>query len=144
MKRFLPLAVVSLAAGAIAFGVTQWIRHACCPGETAWLQQEFSLTDAQMAAIQKIRADYAPTCAGHCEKINAAKARLAAARSSGVASEAYLAANAELAALSRECAEATRHHLAEIAAQMPPDQGRRYLEMVTAKITPVTASTLSK
>ncbi len=144
MKRFLPLITVTLLAGAIAFGVTQWIRHACCPGETAWLQQEFSLTDAQIAAIQKIRADYAPTCAGHCEKISAAKARLAAAKASGVASDAYLAANAELAAISRECAEATRKHLEEIAAQMSPEQGRRYLEMVTPKITPVSASTLSK
>jgi hypothetical protein len=146
MKRFLPLVVVTILAGAVAFGVTQWIRHAYCPDENAWLQQEFSLTDAQIAAIQKIRAEYEPTCAGHCDKITAAKSRLAAAKSSGPASEAYIAANAEFAAISHECAEATRLHLAAIAAQMPPEQGRRYLEMVGPKITatPVVNTSVTK
>ena len=142
MKRYLPLVVVTLLAGAVAFTVTQWVRHASCPDETTWLQKEFSLTDAQLAAIQKIRDEYQPNCAGRCDRISAAKAKLAnAAKISGPASEAYIAANAEFAAISQECADATRRHLEAIAAQMPPEQGRRYLEMVGPKITAAPAAT---
>jgi hypothetical protein len=136
MKRFLPLIVVTVLAGAVAFTVTQWVRHACCPDENTWLKEEFSLSDTQLAAIQKIRSEYEPTCAGHCDKITAAKTKLAAAaKTTGPASDAYIAANAEFAAISQECAEATRLHLEAIAAQMPPEQGRRYLELVGPKIT---------
>jgi cyclopropane fatty-acyl-phospholipid synthase-like methyltransferase len=136
MKRFLPLVVVTILAGTVAFAVTQWFRHASCPDEKTWLRTEFALSDAQIAAIQKIRKDYEPTCASHCGKISAAKQKLAAAEKTGGPSSAdYLNARAEFDALSRACAESTRRHLEAIAAQMPAEEGRRYLEMVGPKIT---------
>jgi hypothetical protein len=140
--RFIPLILVTLIAGIIAFALTKWVRHACCPDESAWLRQEFALSDAQLAAIKKIRADYAATCALHCEKIAAAKDKLASLKkSNGPDSTAANAARAELASISHECAEATRQHLAAIAAHMHPEQGRRYLELVGPKITATSTPT---
>ncbi|MGC4071048.1 MAG: hypothetical protein QM760_00710 [Nibricoccus sp.] len=136
MKRFLPLFVVIVLAGAVAFGVTQWMCHKGCPDENTWLQTEFSLSNEQLAAIKKIRADYGPVCATHCSKLSVEKKRLAdLEKKHGRDSADYQTALAAFDALSRECAEATRKHLEAIAAQMPPEQGRRYLEMVGPKIT---------
>ncbi|ATC64987.1 hypothetical protein CMV30_14000 [Nibricoccus aquaticus] len=136
MKRFLPLFVVIVLAGAVAFGVTKWVCHKGCPDENTWLQTEFSLSNEQLAAIKNIRADYGPVCASHCSKLSTEKKRLAnLEKKHGRDSADYLAALAAFEALNRECAEATRKHLEAIAAQMPHDQGRRYLEMVGPKIT---------
>jgi hypothetical protein len=140
MKRFFPLLAVVVLAGAVAFGVTQWVRHKCCPDENTWLQTEFSLSNEQLAAIKKIRADYGPVCATHCSKLSTEKKRLADLEKKHSRDSAdYLAALAAFEALNRECAAATRKHLEAIAAQMPPDQGRRYLEMVGPKITAANA-----
>lgn len=136
MKRFLPLFVVIVLAGAVAFGVTQWMCHKGCPDENTWLQTEFSLSNEQLAAIKKVRADYGPVCATHCSKLSTEKKRLAETeKKHGRDSADYQMALAAFEALNRECTEATRKHLEAIAAQMPPDQGRRYLEMVGPKIT---------
>lgn len=136
MKRFLPLFVVVVLAGAVAFAVTKWVRHACCPDENTWLQTEFSLSPEQLAAIKKIRSDYDPVCAQHCSKLAEEKKHLAELeKNHGRNSADHLAALAAFEALNRECAEATRKHLEAIAAQMPPGQGLRYLEMVGPKIT---------
>jgi hypothetical protein len=140
MKRFLPLVVVIVLAGAVAFGVTQWMCHKGCPDENTWLQTEFSLSNEQLAAIKKIRADYAPVCANHCDKLAEEKKRLAdLEKKHGRDSADYLSALAAFEALNRACAESTRKHLESIAAQMPPDQGRRYLDMVGPKITATNA-----
>lgn len=135
MKRFLPLFVVVVIAGAAAFGVTQWICHKGCPDDITWLKTEFKLSDEQIAAIKKIRADYGPECAHHCSKISSAREKLSEARKThGPGSPAFAAAERELAAITEECAKASHGHLAAIAAQMPPEQGRRYLEMVGPKL----------
>jgi len=140
MKRFVPLFVVVVLAGAVAFGVTKWVCHRGCPDENTWLQTEFFLSNEQLAAIKKIRADYSPVCAGHCGKLSAEKKRLAELeKKHGRDSADYLAALAAFEGLNRECAESTRKHLEAIAAQMPPEQGRRYLEMVGPKITAANA-----
>jgi hypothetical protein len=136
MRRYLPLLGVTMLAAGVAFGVTQWIRHASCPNESAWLRKEFSLTDAQVAAIEKIRAEYKPLCAQHCGKLSTARERIAQAeKTSGINSPAYAQAQAEYEAINVECGQATRRHLEAIAAQMSPEEGRRYLELVGPKIS---------
>ena len=140
MTRFLPIFAVVVLAGAAAFGVTKWVCFRGCPDENTWLQKEFSLSNEQIAAIKKVRADYGPVCATHCNKLSAEKKRLADLENKhGRDSADYRTALAAFEALNRECAEATRKHLEAIAAQMPPDQGRRYLEMVGPKITAANA-----
>lgn len=136
MKRYLPLLGVTILAAGVAFGVTQWIRHVSCPNESAWLKKEFSLTDSQVAAIEKIRAEYKPLCARHCGELSAARKRIDdAEKTYGPTSPAYLQAQAEFEAINLECGQATRKHLEAIAAQMSPDEGRRYLELVGPKIS---------
>ena len=136
MNRRVSLVIVTLAAAGAAFGVTQWIRHMRCPDENAWLQQEFSLNAAQIAAIKKIRAEYEPTCATHCEKMTAARARLARfGNPPDTKAPGYASAKVEFDALAAECARATRQHVEAIAAQMDPEHARRYLELVGPKIS---------
>lgn len=136
MKRALPLLIAVLFAGAAAFAVTQWLSRSRGTDEDTWLRQEFSLNDAQIAAIRKIRADYAPVCAHHCGNIAEARQRLVSAEKyDGPSSPAYREAREAFDRISRECSQATRAHVEAIAAQMPPEQARRYLEMVGPKIT---------
>jgi hypothetical protein len=136
MKRFLPLIVVAVLAGAVAFGVTKWFRLSHCPDETTWLKNEFALSPQQLASIEKLRADYAPVCAAHCRQIAAAEKRLAAAeKSAGISSEEFHAAQAKFDAVSQECVVSTQRLLEAIAAQMDADQGRRYLAMVAPKLS---------
>lgn len=93
MKRYFPLLGVTVLAAGIAFGVTQWIRHATCPNESAWLKTEFSLSESQVAAIEKIRAEYKPLCARHCSELSAARKRIVdAEKTAGKNSPAYLQA----------------------------------------------------
>ncbi len=136
MKRALPLLVAVLFAGVAAFAVTQWLSRNRIPDEDTWLKQEFALNDAQVAAIRKIRAEYAPQCAQHCGMIAEARQRVAAAEKyEGSGSPAHRQAREDFDRVSLECAQATRAHVEAIAAQMPPEQGRRYLEMVGPKLT---------
>lgn len=136
MKRYFPLLGVTVLAAGVAFGVTQWIRHVSCPNESAWLKKEFSLTDAQVASIEKIRAEYKPLCARHCGELSTAKKRIDdAEKTSGKTSPAYIQAQAEFEAINLQCGQATRKHLEAIAAQMSPEEGKRYLELVGPKIS---------
>jgi len=136
MKRALPLIVAIVFAGVAAFAVTQWLSRNRIPDEDTWLKQEFALNDQQVAAIRKIRADYAPVCAQHCGMIAEARQRLTATEKyEGADSAAYKEAREFFDRVSRECAQATRAHVEAIAAQMPPEQARRYLEMVGPKLT---------
>jgi len=127
---------IALVAGLVSFGLTRWIAASSAPAdEMAWLRQEFALTPAQSEAIERLHADYRPVCAEHCARIMEARERLVALeRAGGPDTAAHAAAAAEMAQLIRTCTESTRRHLEAVAALMSPDQGRRYLELVGAKV----------
>lgn len=126
---------VAIAAGAIAFVATHKVRCARCPDDTVWLQREFALTEAQTLAIEKLRAAYEPTCVEHCRQIDLAHAKLASLEKSTPRDEAaHAAARTAWENLKNICHAATQRHIRDIAAQMEPAQGRRYLALVEPKI----------
>ena len=93
-----------------------------------WLQQEFHLSAAEMARIQKLHEGYLPKCAGMCAKIAAKKSELETALNGStnvnpVAQQKL----AELAALRAQCQAQMLQHFIEVSQTMPPEQGRRYL-----------------
>ena len=138
MKRLVPLFMVVVLAGGIAFGATRWVRRSCCPNENTWLRENFSLTSTQIAAIEKIRTDYKQTCSEHCSAVTAAKNRLLSLEHDHLQSTAeYEAARKEWQTLANTYAEAARQHALAIAAQMSPEQGQRYLKLVEPKLTPI-------
>jgi hypothetical protein len=128
MKRYLILIglVVVVAAGSHA--LTRGLLQRGEEDQMTWLSREFKLTAGQAAAVEKMQADYQPVCAGHCRLIMAARDRLAAAPGDA-------ALLAEIARLEQKCHEATLAHLRNVAAQMDPGQGRRFLTLVEPKVS---------
>lgn len=127
MKNFLLTLVLAGLACVVAFGAFYFLndnaamRHAAREGDAmVWLQAEFQLKAAPMAAIKKLHEDYGEVCAGHCALITKARRDQAAP--------------AELSRLEQLCVDAMTAHFREVAALMPPAQGQRYLDMVLPRM----------
>jgi hypothetical protein len=99
-----------------------------------WLRTDFQLTDAQFAAIWQLHESYAGTCEEHCRMIReASRARAVLEAAQGDAAT-LAAANQKVQELRQVCETAITRHVREVAALMPPEDGRRYLAMVLPKI----------
>jgi hypothetical protein len=136
MKRGLWLLGLVLVAGIAAFAITRHCLDQSTPDEMTWLRQEFALTPGQSAAIKQLNTAYDPICADHCQRIGAARRHLQALQADPKSPNADLiAAQAAWQSLCDECTTVTRAHLAAVAAQMSPEQGKRYLDLVGPKLT---------
>jgi hypothetical protein len=118
--------LLALAAAALAFGITHLCLRpsataAANPDEIAWLRAEFNLTPVQVAAIEKLHADYHPVCMTHCAAITEAREQSAPP--------------AELARLEAVCRDATLAHLQRVAAVMSPAEAARFLALVEPKVS---------
>lgn len=129
MKRGLTLLAIVLLVGAGSYALTRlfWPAPPADEDQVAWLTREFELSPTQAAAVERLHLDYIPLCSDHCARIVEARERLAA-------SPADPALQAEVRRLERVCQEATLAHVREVAACMPPDQGRRFLALVEPRI----------
>ena len=83
MNRSLVILLGALVLCAALLGGSYAVsRHVCqsCMSKSVsdldWLQQEFHLSDAEMARIQKLHEGYLPKCAEMCAKIAAKKSEL--------------------------------------------------------------------
>ena len=121
---------VMVATGSyfVTRGIAPQIAPPADEGEQAWLQREFKLSPEQAVAVEKMQAAYQPVCAEHCRLIMAAHDRLAAHPDEA-------AARQEIARLEQICHDATLQHLRDVAAQMSPEQGRRFLALVEPKVS---------
>lgn len=97
-----------------------------------WLRADFHLTEAQFAAVQKLHVDYAPTCEEHCREIQAARKMLTTAGADDAVARS--AAEQKLQELRLSCELAMIRHVRQVAAVMSPEDGRRYVELVSPKI----------
>ena len=128
MKRYLALIALVVAVAAASYALTRGLMPHREEDQMVWLQREFQLTASQTAAVEKLHAAYQPVCSEHCRLIMAARERMAAAPDDS-------AARAEIARLEKICNQATLAHLREVAAQMAPEQGRRFLALVEPKVS---------
>jgi hypothetical protein len=128
MKRYVILLALAVVVAAGSYAITRGLMPRGEEDQLAWLTREFKLTPAQTTAVEKLQADYQPVCAGHCRLIMAAHDRLAAAPND-------TAVQAEITRLEQMCNQATLAHLREVAAQMAPEQGRRFLTLVEPKVS---------
>ena len=131
MKRYAIIFVVAVVTALTAFGLTRKFHRAGPVDEMTWLRNEFHLSDAQVAAIQKLHADYEPICADHCSRIAEARRRMQALAATD---PNFAKAQSDWEALKQECSTATRHHLESVAAAMSPAEGQRYLALITPKL----------
>lgn len=133
MKRVLLVVAVVVVAGLGSYVMTRQLQP---PGpaleafdELAWLQREFDLSPAELERIAALEAAYRPICDAHCARIMDLQHEVATARAAGTPPPTDA-----LAAAARTCMEASRAHLRQVAAVMPPAQGRRYLALVEPKL----------
>lgn len=135
LRTIAVLALVAALTGFVCYrlGADPALHDAAAKGDAmAWLRADFHLTDSQFAAIKRLHEAYAPTCAEHCRMIQeAAKARdaLKAADPATVA-----AAERTLQELRTTCETAIARHVRQVAAEMSPTDGARYLALVLPKI----------
>jgi len=144
MKRALLILTLGLglAAGgyaAVYFAATAPARAEMCSSapELAWLKQEFSMDDAQFAAICKLHEAYLPQCRERCRLIQSKNAVLSAkiAKTGAVTPDIEMEMN-EIAQLRADCQKEMLRHFVAVSRAMPPQQGQRYLDWVLAQTFP--------
>ncbi len=130
MNRVLALILLAVAVGVVSFGISRQMAKSTAPADSLdWMTAEFDLTAQQRADIVKLQTDYAVICERHCAAIANAKDRLAAASAADISQ-----AEADMKRLELVCITSTREHLREVAAQMEPTAGRRFLALVEPKL----------
>jgi hypothetical protein len=102
--------------------------------ELAWLRQEYHLNDTEFRRITELHENYLPRCEEMCRKIAQKNGEMKAlASSTNVDSTALQLKLAEAAQLRLECQSNMLSHFIAVSKQMPPEQGRRYLQWIQEK-----------
>ncbi|XHR30317.1 MAG: Spy/CpxP family protein refolding chaperone [Chthoniobacteraceae bacterium] len=144
MKRlFLILLVTALVAAGGYFAAFHLMAHGtptqCLMNQPdcgmQWLKSEYHLTDAQYAKIAQMHSDYRPTCDLLCARVATANEKLnELIAASPVVTPEIEAELKEWALLQNDCRVAMLRHVYAVAAEMKPEEGRRYIQMATARI----------
>ena len=128
------LGALALCAGLFASSYLVG-RRICCGSpsvdQLGWLQQEFRLSEAEMARVRTLHKSYLPRCAAMCQEIAAKKREVAAAldgaKNAADVREPVGKKLEELALLRAQCQLQMLQHFVEVSRAMPPEQGKRYL-----------------
>ncbi len=138
MKRSAIILLLGLVAAvtaycALYYGKTREQRQlleAPAP-ELAWLKKEFQLGDAEFERVAKLHEGYMPRCEELCRQVahknSELKQLVSAANVDASAVEEKLK---EAGDLRVQCQKNMFNHFLEVSRQMPPEQGRRYLQWV--------------
>jgi hypothetical protein len=139
----------AVAAAVIGFCGTNFFatrdlsQMASAPGgELEWLRREFHLSDTQLKKIEHLQAAYAPVCDQMCQRIMTANSKLdrLLSQSRSVTPEVESAIK-EASAVQDDCHVRMLEHIYQVAAQMNPDDGQRYLLLMKSRvIQPVLSS----
>jgi Spy/CpxP family protein refolding chaperone len=138
MKRALGMAIAGFLAAAASYCVLyhcgtkkhREMIHASAP-ELAWLKKEFRLSDAEFERISKLHEGYMPRCAELCQRIARKNSELEQIISStNVDAKAVEHKLKEAGDLRVECQKNMFNHFLQVSHQMPPEQGKRYLQWV--------------
>lgn len=126
-RNLLLTLLLAAAVAAAAYGVAFFasgdraLRVAAQQGDALeWLRVEFSLDAKRFAAVRQLHEEFSIECSAHCAAIVAARERSAPP--------------AEIAALEEHCVGAMTAHFRQVAAQMDPTHGERYLSLVLPRI----------
>ena len=138
MKRAVAIVIAGLLAAAASYCALYYsgtrkhreMMESPAP-ELAWLKNEFHLSDAEFQRIVKLHEGYMPRCAELCQRIAAKNAELQQIVS-GPQVDAHAVEHKlkEAGDLRVECQKHMLNHFLEVSRQMPPEQGKRYLQWV--------------
>lgn len=145
MKRAVMVLVLGLLAAAAGYCALYYSRtrehrqmfESPAP-ELAWLQKEFCLSDAEFDRIAKLHEGYMPRCAELCQRIAQKNSELQQIISHTNADPKIVEQKLKEAGdLRVECQKNMFNHFLEVSQQMPPEQGKRYLQWVQQRtLTP--------
>lgn len=138
MATLVLLAAVASATGIAVYRMTGEpdVRAAAAKRDALeWLRTDFNLSDAQFAVIKKLHESYSTVCEEHCRAImEASEARTTLKARPAADSAAIAAADRRVEELRIVCETAIASHCRQVAAEMSPEAGRRYLALVLPKI----------
>jgi Spy/CpxP family protein refolding chaperone len=145
MKRAVAILLVGVLAAVAGYGLFYYfgmqpqraLLESPAP-ELAWLRKEFHLSAAEFERVAQLHDGYMPRCAELCRRIAQKNAELqqivASPDVDGKAVERKLK---EAGDLRVECQQNMFNHFLEVSRQMPPEQGKRYLQWVQQRtLTP--------
>ena len=106
--------------------------------ELAWLKKEFQLGDAEFERIARLHDGYMPRCAELCRRIAEKNSELQQlVTGTNVDAGTVEQKLKEAGDLRVQCQQNMFNHFLEVSRQMPPEQGRRYLQWVQQRtLTP--------
>lgn len=143
MSRYVLATLAVIVAAAVATCFVSY-RSCCEPAVQAavqkgdaleWLRSDFNLTELQFAAVKRLHESYAVECEGHCRAIQEAAHQRERVKAQEPANAAAIAeAQRKVDELRVSCETAIASHVRQVAAQMSPAQGARYLALVLPKI----------
>ena len=136
--------ILMLAVGGAFAGYWTYYQCATAParamltqsgGEMEWLRHEYHLSDAQFSRVRDMHREYAPKCDLMCEKIAKTNARLdQIIKTNKTFTPEVDAAMNECVTVQAECRRALLRHVYEVSTEMSPEDGARYLQMMTARL----------
>ena len=141
MKRLviiLALAVLlGLGAYLVSYAVARctFCRMPDANDSSSWLRQEFHLSDAEYARVKKLEDGYHPHCLVMCEQISqsqlALKNLILANKTMTPEVEAAMQKDS---AVKKEWRQDMLRHFYEVSQAMPPEEGKRYLQIMQAQV----------
>ncbi|MEJ0000877.1 MAG: hypothetical protein WDO13_17940 [Verrucomicrobiota bacterium] len=141
MKRLVVVLAVAVLAGLGAYfafyGIARctFCRVPDAKDPSAWIHQEFHLTDAQYAQVKQLEVAYSPRCAGMCEKIDQSHQTLKGLiLTHGAMTPEIEAALKNDGDVQQECRANMLRHFYEVSQVMPPAEGQRYLLIMQAQV----------
>ena len=138
MKRAAMIVIGGLLAAAAGYSALYYrvtkehreIMRSASP-ELMWLKKEFRLGDTEFDRVVKLHEGYLSGCAEICRRIAQKNAALQGLLvSTNVDAKAVEQKIQEAGDLRVECHKNMFNHFLEVSRQMPPEQGRRYLQWV--------------
>jgi hypothetical protein len=130
MKRGGVILLVVLGLGAV-MGLLSYYVFQQRGSPADWLRKELSLNEEQSARIMALSAEYGPKCEQMCARITETDSRLAGLiESSGTVTQEIREALAESDRVRTECRLKMLEHFYEVAAVMPEEKRKKYLDMV--------------
>jgi Spy/CpxP family protein refolding chaperone len=141
MKRLVVILALAVLLGAgvyfLSYGIAlcTYCRVPDSHDPSGWMRQEFHLTDAQYAQVKKLDEAYYPHCAEMCDKIDqshtALKNLILSNRTMTPEIEAALQKDS---AIQQQCRSDMLHHFYEVSQVMPPEEGKRYLQIMQVQV----------
>ena len=145
MKKLILLLLGACFVGILSYALFYHYQVAVAlpADELQWLRQEFSLTDAQFAEVERMDKDYRPICDAHCRDYMAAYTSLSGLLKQGNKWTPETGQAMEtLYRVEMECHRDMLKHAYDVSAVMSPEQGQRYLAMIKARLALAEPETL--